>query len=268
MSERFSTLAWHDLQSCLIRAPHEVLFAMKKFGAELMVAGGYVRSCVTQEPINDVDCFCSSKEKALEIALVVARYGMPEGTNREVKETDNAYTIVGYRYPIQFIHRWTFTDPAACVESFDFTIAPAAFWYSTEVVPTEMKGLADGHGEVPIEELPENTWRSVCDTRFYADLAGKRLIYAAPQRNEDAGGSLLRVLKFYQRGYRIPLDSMGAVLGRLMMGVRYAAIEANDEASWHVPVEVKLSAAITGLLREVDPEIDAKHIAHLPSEPK
>lgn len=257
MTETFSTLAWHDLQSCLIRAPHEVLFAMKKFGPELMVAGGYVRSCVSQEPINDVDLFCSSKWRAKEIAAAIAGYGRPEKDPLYIHETDNAFTIKGHRYPIQIIHRWTFKDPAACVQSFDFTIARAAFWWVPLALPL-----------VDPDVIPQSQgkWHSVCDSRFYQDLAGKRLIYAAPQRNEDAGGSLLRVLKFYQRGYRIPLDSMGAVLGRLMMGVRTQALEANDEQSWFVPVENKLSAAITGLLREVDPEIDPKHIAHLPSE--
>ena len=44
----------------------------------------------------------------------------------------------------------------------------------------------------------------LCNIRFYPDLAARRLVYTSPLRNEDAGGSILRVLKFYQRGYRIP----------------------------------------------------------------
>jgi hypothetical protein len=114
---------------------------------------------------------------------------------------------------------------------------------------------------------PENSgWRSVSDSRFYSDLAAKRLVYTMPQRNEDAGGSMLRVLKYYQRGYRIPIDSLGSVMARLMMGVRYRAIEENDEKRWHEPLEIKLGEEITRLLREVDPDIDPKHISHLPAE--
>ena len=99
-------------------------------------------------------------------------------------------------------------------------------------------------------------WCSACDPRFYADLAAKRLVYRSPERNEDAGGSMLRVLKFYQRGYRIPLDSLGAVIARLIQGVK-------DPILLNEP---KLARTLSGLLREVDPDIDPNHIAHLPSE--
>ncbi len=79
---------------------------------------------------------------------------------------------------------------------------------------------------------------------------------------EDAGGSLLRVLKFYQRGYRIPLDSMGAVLARLCKAVDWDLVKGQGTAtSW----EEQAAKVLTGLLREVDPNIDPDHIAHLPS---
>lgn len=224
-------LAWHDLQWCLRRAPKILLSAMKKNGPELYVAGGYVRACVTGEDINDIDCFCPTKDKAHALAVYLA-----EGDEKRIWTSDNAYTVKGYETPIQVIHRWTFTSPSDAIDSFDFTIARAAFWWS-------------------------ESWQSVCDPKFYPDLAGKRLIYCAPKRNEDAGGSLLRVLKFYQRGYRIPLDSMGAVLSRMMQGVRWE--DVNDHA---IGEELKLAEVLTGLLREVDPNLDPKHIAHLPSE--
>jgi hypothetical protein len=83
-------------------------------------------------------------------------------------------------------------------------------------------------------------------------------------RIEEAGGSCLRVLKFYQKGYRIPLNSMGAVIARLMSAVRIEDVRSfNDKNAWD---EEKLAKVITGLLREVDPNIDPSHIAHLPSE--
>ena len=98
-------------------------------------------------------------------------------------------------------------------------------------------------------------WESLIDDRFYSDLAGKRLVYCSPKRNEDAGGSFLRVLKFYQRGYRIPLDSMGAVIARLVGGVRMDQVNGEEQ----------LAKVLTGLLREVDPNVDPTHEAHLPS---
>jgi len=140
---------------------------------------------------------------------------------------------------VQVIHRWTYDVAEDLVQSFDFTIAKAAVWFD-----------------------PVVGWNSMCDETFYPDLAAKRLTYTSPQRNEDAGGSMLRVLKYYQRGYRIPLDSLGAVIARLMSGVEFDKIREGREETQ----EKQLAKVVTGLLREVDPNLDPSHIAHLPSE--
>ena len=100
-------------------------------------------------------------------------------------------------------------------------------------------------------------WSSFCDDRFYIDLASKRLIYRKPIRNEDAGGSMLRVLKYYQKGYRIPLDSLGSVIARLIHNLDTDRQPLNDE--------IGVANIITGLLREVDPAIDPLHLSHLPA---
>ena len=89
-------------------------------------------------------------------------------------------------------------------------------------------------------------WSSVCHDRFYEDLAAKRLVYLSPERNEDAGGSLLRLLKFHRRGYSAPLWSVGAVVARMLGGVD------KDSGMMH-GTEGQRAAVITGLLREVDP---------------
>lgn len=219
-------LSPHDLSWCLRRAPSKLLAAVKAHEGKVVVAGGFIRSCIANEEINDIDLFCPSKEYAQAVAtsLLVG--------DRKIIETENAYTVLGHKIPLQFIHRWTYAAPLDVIPSFDFTIARAAFWYQ------------------------DGKWRSAVDPSFYADLASKRLVYCSPARNEDAGGSLLRVLKFYQRGYRIPLNSMGAVIARLVMGVRM-----NDWAG----DEKHLAKILTGLLREVDPNVDPSHICHLPS---
>lgn len=224
---------------------------MKKFGPDLIVAGGFVRACVTNEHINDVDCFCPSKDRAREIALYLV-----ENDEKRVHETDNAFTLRGFKLPIQIIHRWTFGSPEAAILSFDFTIARAAFWWKETVAAIESF-------DPELCRPAVGEWQSICEERFYADLAGKRLIYCAPIRNEDAGGSLLRVLKFYQRGYRIPLDSLGQVLARLSMGVDWANVEDKSDK---YRTEIRLGEVLTGLLREVDPNLDPSHVAHLPSE--
>jgi hypothetical protein len=243
-----STLSWHDLQWCLRRAPRPLLELLKRHGSKVMVAGGYIRSCISNEHINDIDVFTSSEEQSKALALELV-----EGDEKRMKRTPNCYFVLGFRTHIQFIHRWTFTDPAACILSFDFTIARAAFWWEKKMVPAPTD-------ENAAAERDDGAWKTAADPRFYQDLAAKRLIYCSPVRIEEAGGSMLRVLKFYQRGFRIPLDSLGKVIARLVGGVNEDSYATRDEA--------QMGKVLSGLLREVDPNIDPSHIAHLPSEPE
>jgi hypothetical protein len=145
---------------------------------------------------------------------------IPTATKHGTRFSDNAVTIFA-KPVIQIITRWTFSTPLEVIKSFDFTIASAAFW-------------CDGQRFV-----------AMAHDRFYSDMAAKRLHYLSPVRSEDAGGSMLRILKFYQRGYRIPLDSLGRVTARLCRGVKWEKLDHFDEE--HV------GRILTGLLFEVDP---------------
>jgi hypothetical protein len=219
-------LQHEDLQWALRRTPRSLLELMKQ-NPGLMIGGGFLRAIVAAgEQPSDIDVFVWSAEDAHRLAANLAEYN--EG---RVHTTDNAITVKGYSLPIQFIHRWTFDEPEEMLASFDFTIACAAFWWDEEY----------------------ERWESMCDDRFYADVAAKRLVYLSPEREEEPGGSLLRVLKFYQKGYRIPLDSLGAIISRLV----YGNLEIDDS-------EADTSARITDMLYEVDPSVDPEHIAHLP----
>lgn len=223
-------LTLHDLAYCVQRLPSCIRDLLKAH-RELFLAGGFVRSVVLGERVSDIDLFTDTKDHAVAFA------GELEHICARTIETDNAITVrlKTNPIPVQFIHRWRFNTPVECLESFDFTIARAAIWWS-------------GGG-----------WASSCDPRFYADLAAKRLVYCSPQRNEDAGGSMLRVLKFYQRGYRIPLDSLGAVMARM-----FSAVDCTQHGAG-ASRELALAQILTGLLREVDPQTDPDHIYHLPS---
>lgn len=182
----------------------------------VFLAGGFIRAKIAHEEVSDIDLFAASKMAALTLIRRIAN-------GAQVHETDNAFT---YRQrgglPVQGIHRWVFDSPIECLKSFDFTIARAAVWWD---------GLV---------------WKSACDPLFYPHLAAKRLVYCSPDRNEDAGGSLLRLLKFYRRGYSAPLSTTGAVIARLMRAVR------EDDPKWQ-GTEADRAAVLTGLLREVDP---------------
>ena len=224
---QFHKLQPLDLSQAAIRLPDSVLRAVHRHQERLVIAGGYLRSIVSGEKVNDIDCFVDSVSRAKRVAKLIAG---PVGT---IHVSQNAMTIPG-RYTVQVIHRWVFNSPIEIIRSFDFTIARAALWWNK-----------DG-------------CQSLIDPRFYSDLAARRLVYTSPQRNEDAGGSLLRVLKFCSRGYRIPVDSMGAVVARLINGLpRHTDISSLTEE--------ELANCFTQLLREVDPQVDPEHLAHLPA---
>lgn len=222
-----SNLLDEDVRWIVRRLPTDIPPLLKLAGPKCFVAGGFLRACVAHEDINDIDLFSSDATTAR-----LAANNLAESRRASVYESENAVTVKS-RPPVQFIHRWTFDGPVTCVESFDFTIARAAVWW-------------DG-----------SEWASFCDRDFYADLAAKRLRYRSPVREEAAAGSLLRVLKFYQRGYRIPLDSLADVLGRTYRGIK--------EDSSLVNAPGGLERVLLGMLHEVDPLVDMEHTAHLPA---
>ncbi len=214
-----------DLQWCLTRLPKRIINMMEQEREGVILAGGFIRTCIANEQMTDIDLFSKTKADA------------ERNVNRLKKNeerliiTENAYTIVGKGPPIQFITRWVYDNPIDVIPSFDFTIARAAIWCAG------------------------STWKSCCDSRFYADLAAKRLVYCSPERIEETGGSLLRVLKFYQKGYRIPLDSLAKTVARAMSGINFK--KAYDEESW--------AFALSGLLREVDPSTEPSNIPYFQS---
>ena len=221
-----------DVSWAVRRLPEDVKNLMVRYGKQIVLGGGFLRAVIANEKVNDLDLFTSSPTQAKLFADVLAGQ-----VGRKVTETDNAYSL---RLPkgdfVQFIHRWTFPTPEQLLGSFDFTIACAAIWAQSA-----------------------SKWHSLADDDFYSDLAAKRLVYRSPVRNEDAGGSLLRVLKYYQRGYRIPLDSLGAVLARIVKGTTDGDCYANEK---------DLATEFTRLLVVVDPQADPSHEAHLPAEEK
>lgn len=247
-----------DLSWALRILPRQLKELMEVAGDRIVLGGGFVRSSVSGERPNDIDLFCKSQEDACSYAIQLA------GNGKKVIETGNAYSIrkVGGFF-VQFIHRWTYDSPAQILDSFDFTVACSAIWFEKASVSYEI-------GSGSTYPTPEK-WNSLIDDNFYSDLAAKRLVYRSPQRNEDAGGSMLRVLKFYQKGFRIPLDSLGAVLARMADAVDLKGIEVlpnwdGQQSTLGDTTEKRWAKVLTGLLREVDPLIDPTRAAHLPSQ--
>lgn len=204
-----------DLNYIVRNLPKDVFSLLKK-NPNIYLAGGFIRAMVAGEQVADIDLWGADKGVLDATAeMFAAKRGVRCIT------TDNAHTILTpNRTPVQFITRWVHESPEALAQSFDYTIAQAVVWFGP-------------YG-----------WESWCGENFYPDLAAKRLRYTCPARNEDAGGSMLRMTKFLNKGYKISPESMGKVIARLTMGFRDNFMEYDEEMRGRVAI---------GKLREVDP---------------
>lgn len=229
-----------DLIFCLRRLPKKFLeniVKTEKWNNRIFIGGGFIRSVIQNEKINDVDVFVKSKDDAEHLALEIKN----ELKSVEyIHKTEYALTLVGIYPTIQIIHKWNFDKAEDVIKSFDFTICNAVIYYE------------------------DGKYKTHCEDSYYEDLASKRLVYTKPKRIEEAGGSTLRVLKYYNKGFRIPLDSLGSVLARLFMAVDFDQIAAKCKNKEEMELEV--GKVLTGLLRTVDPLIDPTAEAHLPSQ--
>ncbi len=176
---------------------------------KIYIAGGFIRDLVSGDRVNDIDLFVNNKAEA-ELLFAILK------ENHKTVITDNAFTICS-KLPIQIIHRWTFNTPEEVLLSFDFTVCSSAVYYTKD-----------------------SGWKGICHDDFYSDLAAKRLIYLSPKRDEAPGGSIIRVLKFYKRGYNIPLNNLSKVIARLMVDAEDCYKKENSEDSLHKYVDNKL----------------------------
>lgn len=223
------------------------LMLSEKWAGKVFLGGGFIRACIARETLSDIDLFVPSKDDAERLANELKKA-------KNLIKTDNAFTVIDYKVPIQVIFRWVFDKPEDVSNSFDFTICCAVIY--VEKTENPIITILNTSSILPSQDQFIYKFDSYCDDRFYIDLASKRLVYRRPVRNEDAGGSMLRVLKYYQRGYRIPLDSLGYVIARLVAGVDENVDHRDQNRMGHV---------LSVLLREVDPNTDPTHEAHLPS---
>ena len=237
-----SKLNQYDLLLIRRRLPKLVIKALQSKGIKAFVAGGFIRSNVAHEICTDVDLFVPTIEMADQLVNSI-RAGKEHDRFNYVK-TENAITLYDTFKalpPIQVITRWFFDKPEDLVTAFDFTVCQAAVWWE---------------GDVTEEGKPFGNWLSLVSDTFYQDLAAKRLVYTSrtPLRDGEAGGSLLRVLKYYRRGYTIPITDLGLVLARICKGIKedqWGDLYKNEEL---------LGRVFGGLLREVDPLVDPDHI--------
>lgn len=207
-----------DLNFVVRRLPKDITELLRKH--TLFVAGGFIRETVAGNPAQDIDLFGPEVE-----TLKLIGKDLADKRQGRAHFSDNAVTVLcPPRMPVQLITRWCFANAEPLVNSFDFTVCQAAIWFDKTTGLFE-SAIADG---------------------FYADLAARRLVYTYPVRQEEAGGSMLRVLKFTRRGYSIQANSLGGVIARVAEKVDWNRVGINNE-------HLTAAKVISGLLREVDP---------------
>lgn len=216
-------LADHDLRFVVQRLPKDIRELLTQNPKLLMVGGGFIRATIAGEVPSDIDLFGSSKEFLEAVAQLLVATRNAKGEGARIHKTKNAITVITpNRMAIQFITRWTFQNAQDLVASFDFTVCQAAVFR---------------HGS-----KSNSPWGSSIGDRFYMDLAARRLHYTFPIREEEAGGSMLRVLKYVKRGYSIQVTSLGGVISRLTNAMEKSALAGTNP-----------EIVLAGLLREVDP---------------
>lgn len=217
-----NTLSDIDLHRVVSFIPLAVRSVMKK--DNLYLGGGFIRELISQGPqgVQDIDLFgtvVNLTDGAVDLELdELFTRKMPV---RKIV-TKNATTLLpAVGRPVQFISRWPFKAPKDVAESFDFTVCQAVVFWDESI----------------------QKWGSIVNESFYPDLAARRLVYTSPVRIEEAGGSLMRVVKFLKRGYSISPVELGRVVARLVSAHHH--MKGVDE--------VDAARVFSGLLLEVDP---------------
>lgn len=214
----------NDLDFVVRRLPRDIRQLLSENPNRLFLGGGFIRATIAGETPSDIDLF-GPDPTFLDAMAQLLKHRRSEQGACKLHKSKNAITLLAHdRLPVQFITRWTFEGAAQLVASFDFTVCQASVWRGGN--------------------QSNSPWCSAVGENFYVDLAGRRLVYTRPIREEEAGGSMLRVIKYLKRGYTIQVTSLGAVIARLAFNVRDSGLASSEEG---------MGKVIAGLLREVDP---------------
>lgn len=112
----------------------------------------------------------------------------------DAEPSQHAFNVKGMKYPVQVIRIGRPENAQQVLDSFDFSMCRAAVWFKN----------SDTDGG----------WKSLCHDSFYEDLSAKRLVYCSPV-DENLGSSLLRLLKFYGKGFTAPNETISQIVARV-----------------------------------------------------
>jgi len=171
--------------------PDDVRDVLVRSNGALCVAGGFCRDVLTGAEPKDIDIFSKTPQ---DMKLAIADFDWTE--DYTAKRTANSESFVrdnGEGPDVQFITRVYLRDHYNALLTFDFSICQVGVWFDQE-----------------------NGWIGQASEAFLEDLPQFRMRYTAPERDEDPGASLLRMVKFVARGWKISEADIAAVVGRFV----------------------------------------------------
>jgi|SRR6185436_5411230 len=178
----------------ITRLPVPVRNALQTHSGKLVLAGGFIRATLANEPVNDIDLFISGDK---ETARMIAHNLSQNIDNGCVVETDNAFTVRGYPVVPQIVYRWKFSHPSELLDSFDFSICQVAIWWAADC----------------------SDWIGSRGANFREDFNSKFLRYMRPIGN-NVGQSFVRLLKFARLGYTTNPETLAEMMAAMCQGMR------------------------------------------------
>jgi len=210
-----------DVKRIVERLPEclKLLMTDSAFIGKVSIAGGFIRSILANQDINDIDVFVSDLEVADKVCnFVMNNLAMNNLGNVRASYSENACTLYNVGFPIQIITKWLYNTPQEVIDDFDFTICQAAIFYH------EIDGFI-----------------GIC-----ASLYGKELIFAHPVREHNPMVTLFRYLKFAKLGYYIESDSFFSLIAKAIKSLNIKGADLSDE--------YKVAEALESAFSEINEE--------------
>lgn len=188
-----------DLNRVVSRIPKEIRLLMESSAPEdsknkgIFLAGGFVRSCVSRESIEDIDLFTTDLETSDFLFKRILQSGNQNLSSSHVVETENSITFPLHSPPIQVVRKTFAPTPDKLIELFDFTVCSAVVFYHSS-------------------EFQRGYWTSRVHNNFYSDLASKTLVLSCENRGVESLENLVRALKFSSRGYVLHKESLVKII--------------------------------------------------------
>jgi hypothetical protein len=176
--------------------PVPVRNLLETAGEAVTVAGGFLRALASpkKEVINDIDLFFSRESAVYDALDYLRAYPLIVGASEHKTPRSISLRAPGGAYPlIQLITHDYFVSNGALLDSFDYTISKACLWYNPN----------------------RSCFMGLMHHAFISDVTCGRLVYTNPVRKEQPASALLRMLKFYNKGYTVDNENMAAILARV-----------------------------------------------------